>query len=169
MLKLNNQINRTQDRLAVSGKRFPNIGGGWNCSRYNENDFISKSRKIGVIFQSKNSGHCKVLLKDAIITDPLIVSLHNTTTQAAKDIVRYVSKYMIIKIAYSLIGKEFQNNRDFFYHQNKLFENTDDLNYQYLREINKKINRNFVINYVKKCFIDGDKLNFQLLKNKSIE
>lgn len=42
----NVQIKRHEPCLNVSGKQIPNIGGGWNCSRYNENVFVKKSRCV---------------------------------------------------------------------------------------------------------------------------
>ena len=157
-------ISRNTGRLQISGKIIPNIGGGWNGSKYNQNDFVSRARKIGIIFQTQRSGHWKACLKDDTISDPLTISLHNPTTQAAKDMVRYVTKYIIIKLGYDILNLVIQQNRDFKFHQDLLFENTDDINFDKIKNVNINIDRNCVIEYIKRCFLNNEKINLKKLK-----
>ena len=56
------EIKRHQRGLNVSGKQIPSVGGGWNTSRYNCNQFIKKSRCVGIVFESQKAGHNKAYI-----------------------------------------------------------------------------------------------------------
>lgn len=158
------EISRNIGQLQISGKTIPNIGGGWSGSRYKQNDFVCRARKLGVVFQQQNSGHWKAYIKSDIISDPLTISLHNPSTQAAKDMIKYVTKYIIIKLGYCLKNLPFEQNKDFKYHQMLLFCNNNDNDFDEIKNTKLKIDRNKVIQYIKKCFLNNEKINFEKLK-----
>lgn len=157
------EIRRHQRGLNISGKQIPNVGGGWNTSRYNENQFIKKSRCVGVLFESQNAGHNKAYIIEHNITDAMTVSLHNPSCMAAKDVVRYSAKYNIIKLGYYFSKNEFVEGRDFAFHQDLLFEKNENLNIDKLKNSNVLIDRNVVMKFVKDSFQNTDKIDFQKL------
>lgn len=156
-------IKRHQRGLNISGKQIPNVGGGWNTSRYNCNQFIKRSRCVGIVFESQKAGHNKAYISQHNITDALTISLHNPTPTAAKDIVRYSAKYNLIKLGYYFSNKQFTENKDFAYHEQMLFENGDDINFDKLKNSNVKIDRNIVMKFVKEAFQNTEKINFDRL------
>lgn len=163
------QIDRSNCILSITGKPIPNVGGGWVSSKYNINQFIKKSKNLGIIFVNQRSGHKKAQLIQHNITDALTVSLHNPTCHAAKDIVRYVTKYNIIKIAYTFTNFTFIENKNFKYHQDLLFEDNNDINFDKIKNTTFVIDRNYVINYVKQKFINTEKIEFENLFKQIIK
>jgi hypothetical protein len=123
---------------------------------------------LGVIFEKQNSGHWKATLKDFVISDPLTISLHNPATEAAKDLVRYVTKYYIIKIAALTLKINLDSNKDFKYYESICFDEYNDLNYDKLKNQNIFINRSVVIDYIKQCFLRNEKINIEQLLSKSV-
>lgn len=156
-------IQRHQRGLSISGKQIPNVGGGWNTSRYNCSQFIKRARCVGIIFESQRAGHNKAYINEHNITDSLTVSLHNPSCMAAKDIVRYVAKYNIIKLGYYFLNKEFIEDKNFAYHENLLFENNNNLDYDRIKNSNIVINRNIVMKFVKDSFQNSQKIDFNKL------
>lgn len=157
-------IQRHQPGLSVSGKPLPLIGGGWNVSRYNQNQFVKKTHCLGISYKHQNAGHNKAYVLQHNITDSLTISLHNPSCHAAKDIVRYATKYFIIKLAYYILDKPFVQNKDFAFHESLLFEGNDNLQIDFIKNTKYIIDRNFVIRYVKQSFQNTNKINFQKLK-----
>lgn len=157
------EIKRHQRGLNVSGKQIPSVGGGWNTSRYNCNQFIKKSRCVGIVFESQKAGHNKAYIIQHNITDALTVSLHNPTPTAAKDIVKYSAKYNIIKLGYYFSNKEFIENKDFDFHEKLLFESESSIECDKIKNSNVVINRNLVIRFVKDSFQNTEKIDFDKL------
>lgn len=150
------------NNLIISGKLLPNLGGGWSSSNYKVNEFVKKCNYIGLMFKNQNAGHFKAYPKDIFITDSLTISLHNPTTDAAKDIIRYMSKYYIIKLGYVLMNQEFVANKKFAEHEDILFQRTNDLETEVTKN-NIIIDRRFIIEYVKKCFFLTKKIDFNII------
>lgn len=155
--------------LNISGKMPPCIGGGWSSSNYKVNEFIKRARNIGVTFEKQNGGHYKAIAKDYPVNDTLTISLHRPTTDGAKDMIRYMTKYNIIKVGYHAVQKEFEIGKKFSEHEKELFELNNDLEFDYFLDINKKINRKKVLEYVKLCFLSCDKIDFKYLVDNVIE
>lgn len=158
-----------QTILNISGKIPPPIGGGWSSSNYNLNEFVKKSKSIGILFEKQNGGHFKAVTKDCRINDTLTINLHNPTTDGAKDIVRYVTKQNIIKLGYFLLNKPFEIGKKFSEHEDIIFFNDCNIEFDQLKELNKRINRKKVLEYVKLCFLLCDKFDFEYLIHNAIE
>lgn len=165
------QINRHNCVLSLSGKDIPNIGGGWKASQYDLKDFLQRSKKIGIIFQKINSGHTKALIKGNTINDSLVVSLHgNPKCEAAKDVIRFATKYYIILIAYMIANKPFNGGKSFDFYEKEIFDQKySDLNYDKLKNNNVLINRKNIIEYVKKQFLNKDSVDLITLKNEALK
>lgn len=165
------QISETiiQNSLNISGKLPPNIGGGWSSSNYKVNEFIKRARNIGIIFEKQNGGHYKAVARDYPVNDTLTISLHRPTTDGAKDMIRYMTKYNIIRLGYYISELSFDIGKKFSEHENKLFELNDNLDFDFLLRIDKKINRKKVLDYTKTCFLLCEKFDFQYLVDNTIE
>lgn len=157
------EIKRHERGLNISGKQIPNVGGGWSASRYNCSQFIKKSRCIGIVFESQKAGHNKAYILEHRITDALTISLHNPSCHAAKDVVRYSTKYNIIKLGYYFTQQQFVEDKDFAYHEDLLFEKNNDLNFDKIKNSNVFINRDVVIKFIKDSFQNSEKIDFNKL------
>lgn len=153
----------------ISGKLLPNLGGGWSSSNYKLSEFVKKCHYIGLVLKPQNSGHFKAFPKDIFVTDSLTINLHNPTTDAAKDIVRYMSKYYVTKLGYDILNARFEENKKFSEHEDILFEKNNDLEIEKINNMSVIIDRRYIIEYIKQCFFLTKKVNFDKIKQNAIK